>query len=236
MHVLVMAKAPVPGRVKTRLCPPCTPTGAAALAEAALADTLEAVMASGADRRVLALDGAPGPWLPAGFQVVAQCGGNFDRRLTHAWSEAGGPGIQIGMDTPQVTAALLDDALAALDAADAALGYAADGGWWAIGLRRPHLGAFHGVPMSTARTGRAQEARLRSLGLDVALLPTLADLDTVADLPAVLASGAAARTARVAAILGLVPAPAPATPAVAPAPSALAPAPAPVPPVLAPAG
>ena len=74
-HVLVMAKSPVPGRVKTRLCPPCTPAEAAALAEAALADTLEAVAACGAGRRILALDGAPGPWLPAGFEVVAQCQG-----------------------------------------------------------------------------------------------------------------------------------------------------------------
>jgi glycosyltransferase A (GT-A) superfamily protein (DUF2064 family) len=180
---------------------------AAALAEAALADTLESVAASGADRRILALDGAPGPWLPAGFDVVAQCGGSLARRLAHAWSVAGGPGIQIGMDTPQVTAADLDDALGALDTSQAALGHAADGGWWAIGLRRPEPDAFRGVPMSTARTGRAQEARLRALGLDVALLPTLVDLDTTADLPAVVASGAAARTARLAADLGLVPHP-----------------------------
>ena len=91
---------------------------------------------------------------------------------------------------------------------EAALGHAADGGWWAIGLRRPHPEAFRGVPMSTARTGRAQQARLRALGLDVALLPTLVDLDTTADLPAVVASGAAARTARLASDLGLVPVPA----------------------------
>ncbi len=205
MHVLVMAKSPVPGRVKTRLCPPCTPVEAAALAEAALADTLDAVAGSGAGRRVVALDGAPGPWLPPGFTVVAQCGGSFARRLAHAWSVAGGPGVQIGMDTPQVTAADLDHALGTLDAADAALGYAADGGWWAIGLRRPHPAAFRGVPMSTARTGRAQEARLRALGLDVTVLPTLVDLDTTADLPTVVASGAAARTARLAADLGLLP-------------------------------
>ena len=208
MHVLVMAKSPVPGRVKTRLCPPCTPVEAAALAEAALADTLESVAASGAGRRVLALDGDPGPWLPAGFEVVAQCDGSLSRRLAHAWSVAGGPGVQIGMDTPQVTAADLDHALDILDTASAALGHAADGGWWAIGLRRPEPGAFRGVPMSTARTGRAQEARLRALGLDVALLPTLVDLDTTADLAAVVASGAAARTARLAADLGLVPVPA----------------------------
>ncbi|HVF13156.1 MAG TPA: DUF2064 domain-containing protein, partial [Acidimicrobiales bacterium] len=196
-----MAKSPVPGRVKTRLCPPCTPTEAAALAEAALADTLEAVSACGAGRLLLALDGAPGPWLPPGFEVFAQSAGSFDRRLSHAWATADGPGVQIGMDTPQVAAADLDHALGTLDSAEAALGYAADGGWWAIALRRPHPDAFRGIKMSVDRTGRNQHARLRSLGLEVALLPTLVDLDTVADLPAVVAAGPTTRTARLAAHL-----------------------------------
>ncbi|MFN2507027.1 MAG: DUF2064 domain-containing protein, partial [Acidimicrobiales bacterium] len=98
-----MVKAPVAGQVKTRLCPPCTPAEAAALAAAALADTLAAVAACGATRRILALSGEPGPWLPPAFEVVAQCEGGLDRRLAHAWAVAGGPGVQIGMDTPQVT-------------------------------------------------------------------------------------------------------------------------------------
>lgn len=207
LHVLVMAKAPLPGRVKTRLCPPCTPTEAAALAEAALADTLEAVAACRATRRVIALDGAPGEWLPEGFEVLPQSGGPFDRRLADAWAATGGPGVQIGMDTPQITPAVLDGALGALDATDAALGHAADGGWWAIALRRPTPGLFTGIPMSTGRTGHDQEARLRSLGLDVTLLPTMVDLDTVADLPAVTASGTAVRTASLARTLGMVAAP-----------------------------
>lgn len=204
-HVLVMAKSPVPGRVKTRLCPPCTPAEAAALAEAALADTLEAVAACGAGRRIVALDGAPGPWLPSGFEVIPQVDGPFDRRLTAAWAVAGGPGVQIGMDTPQITAGLLDDALAALDATPAALGLAADGGWWAIALRRPDAGMFAGVPMSTGGTGEAQRRRLDQLGLDVTLLPALVDLDTIADLPAVTASGTAIRTAALARTLGVIP-------------------------------
>jgi glycosyltransferase A (GT-A) superfamily protein (DUF2064 family) len=194
-HLLVMAKSPVPGRVKTRLCPPCTPEEAAALAEAALADTLAAVAACGAGRRILALDGAPGPWLPPGFHVIAQAPGGLDRRLAAGWAAAGGPGVQIGMDTPQVTAHLLDDALATLDTAPAALGRAVDGGWWAIALRRPDARVFVDVPMSTSRTGAAQHARLRRLGLDVAPLPTLVDLDTIGDLPAVIQSGSAIHTA-----------------------------------------
>ncbi|MEA2826261.1 MAG: uncharacterized protein QOG43_700 [Actinomycetota bacterium] len=201
-HVLVMAKAPVPGRVKTRLCPPYTHAEAAALAEVALADTLEAVAACGAGRRILALDGAPGPWLPAGFEVVAQGQGSLNRRLAHAWATAGGPGVQIGMDTPQVTAADLDHALGTLDTSSAALGHAADGGWWAIGLRRADPAVFRGLPMSTAGTGRRQESRLRALGLDVALLPTLVDLDTVEALADVVEAGPDTRTARMAALLG----------------------------------
>lgn len=204
-HVLVMAKAPVPGRVKTRLCPPCTPAEAAALAEAALADTLDAVARCRAGRRIVALDGAPGPWLPQGFEVVPQVDGPFDRRLTAAWAAAAGAGVQIGMDTPQVTPELLDAALATLDASPAALGLATDGGWWALALRRPDARAFVGVPMSTGHTGADQLARLGRLGLDVAPLPELADLDTVADLPAVTAGGTAIRTESLARTLGVFP-------------------------------
>lgn len=203
-HVLVMAKAPVPGRVKTRLCPPCTPSEAAAIAEAALADTLRAVAACGAGRRILALDGAPGDWLPPGFHVVDQGGGTLAERLAYAWSLAGGPGVQIGMDTPQVTPRLLNGALAALDVAPAALGHAADGGWWAIALRRPDPAVFHRLAMSTSTTGRRQHARLRALGLDVALMPTLVDLDTAGDLPAIVAAAPDTRTAAVAGRLGLL--------------------------------
>jgi rSAM/selenodomain-associated transferase 1 len=206
LHILVMAKAPVAGRVKTRLCPPCTPEQAAALAEAALADTLDAVVACGAARRVIALDGEPGAWLPEGFEVVPQASGDFDVRLAGAWAAAGGAGVQIGMDTPQVTAALLDDALASLDRTAAALGHAEDGGWWAIGLRQPSAAVFAGIPMSTSGTGAAQERRLRSLGFSVTLLPTLVDLDTAADLAAVTSSGTAIRTASLARTLGMAPA------------------------------
>lgn len=208
MHVLVVAKAPVPGKVKTRLCPPCTPVEAAALAEAALADTLDAVAACGVGRRILALDGDPGPWLPAGFEVVPQCAGGLAERLVGAWAVAGGPGVQIGMDTPQVTSGLLEDALGSLDHAGAALGRATDGGWWAIGLRHPDAAVFRGVPMSTAGTGAAQHARLRSLGLDVAALPVLVDLDTVGDLAAVVGGAPDTRTAALAGRLGLVGTPA----------------------------
>jgi glycosyltransferase A (GT-A) superfamily protein (DUF2064 family) len=214
VHVLVLAKTPVAGRVKTRLCPPCTPTEAAEVAAAALADTLAAVVACGAGRRILALDGAPGSWIPPGFEVVAQRGDGLAERLGAAWSDAGGPGLQIGMDTPQVTPVLLDASLARLDAVMSArngtgdvavLGPAPDGGWWSIGLSRAEPAVFAGVPMSTADTGRAQRARLAELGWDVTDLPTLRDIDTMADLQAVARSIPGSRTAAVADRLGVRP-------------------------------
>jgi rSAM/selenodomain-associated transferase 1 len=192
-QVLVMAKAPQPGRVKTRLCPPCSPEQAAAVAEAALATTLAAVATSGATRRIVALDGPPGPWLPPGFDVVEQRGDGLAERLANAWAAAGDEGVQIGMDTPQVSAADLDSALETLatPGTDAVLGPARDGGWWLIGLRNPRAVAsesFAGVPMSAPNTGAAQLARLAQLGLRVSLIPWRRDVDRWADATAVAAT------------------------------------------------
>jgi glycosyltransferase A (GT-A) superfamily protein (DUF2064 family) len=222
LHVLVMAKSPRPGRVKTRLCPPCTAEEAAAVAEAALADTLEAVAACGAARTVLALDGEPGPWLPPGFDVVRQRGDTFNERLANAWADTSGPGVQIGMDTPQVTAAELDELLTHLDdgphfpshsararrstgtADPAVLGYAVDGGWWVIGWRTadPRT-VFAGIPMSASTTGRAQHTRLQALGFDVRRAEPKRDIDTVDDLAAVAATFPHLRTAGLGRELGL---------------------------------
>jgi uncharacterized protein len=200
--LIVIAKAPVAGRVKTRLCPPCTPAQAAAVAEAALADTLIAVAATPARRRLLALDGLPGPWLPGGFEVVPQPSGGLGDRLADAFARAGGPAFLVGMDTPQVTPAVLRDAVGRLADVDAVLGPAADGGYWGIGLRRPDAAVFAGVPMSTAHTGLAQRERLRALGLRVGDLPALRDVDTYADACAV-APFTAAGSAFSAAFAGL---------------------------------
>jgi hypothetical protein len=211
--VVVMAKEPRPGRCKTRLCPPATLAQAAALAEAALADTLAVVADTPADRRVLALDGRPGRWLPPGFTVLSQRGGGLDERLAAALADvaltgSGGPTLLIGMDTPQVTPRLLGAALARLlsPGVDAVLGPATDGGWWALGLRRPDPAATLGVPMSTPGTGAAQRRRLHTLGLRIADLPELRDVDVIDDAVAVAAEAPAGRFARTLAALGLAPA------------------------------
>lgn len=187
IDLVVLAKAPAPGRTKTRCTPPCLPVQAAALAAAALRDTLATVQATPARRRVLVLEGEPGPWLTPGFEVVPQRGDGLDERLDAAMSDAldrpgSTPALLIGMDTPQVTVAMLTDAAERLVAgADAVLGPASDGGYWAIGLQRRAPGAFVGVPMSTPTTGRAQHRRLRRLGLGVELLGELRDVDTWCD-------------------------------------------------------
>ena len=103
--IAVIAKAPIAGRSKTRLCPPCTPHQAAALAAAALQDTLRVVSQTPVERRLLVLHGSyPTPF---GFESIAQRGDGLAERLANAFEDAGGPLLLIGMDTPQVTPELL---------------------------------------------------------------------------------------------------------------------------------
>jgi len=194
--VLVLAKEPVPGRVKTRLQAEFSPAEAASLAACAIADTLDALRASRAARKVLVWDGNPHPW-NLEFECAAQARGSLNDRLEAAFRIAlgreCGSALLIGMDTPQVTATLLD---ADWQGADAVLGLAEDGGFWAIGLRSRDPGGsgggppgidtdpgpvFADIPMSTDRTGAAQLARLDALGLSVRLLPPLRDVDLPAD-------------------------------------------------------
>ena len=156
--LLVIAKEPVPGRVRTRLTPPCTPGEAAALAKAAVTDTLHAVLRAPARRRALVLDGAPGAWLPPGFDVVPQQAGGLDERIAAAFAHCDrGPALLVGMDAPQLTPELLSGV--GRGGHDAWFGPAVDSG--ALGLAHP--------------------------GLGVSDLPVLRDVDTAADVVAVAA-------------------------------------------------
>lgn len=185
--LIVIAKSPVAGRVKTRLTTIFTPAQAAALAQASLRDTLDTLVAAPAGRRVIAWDGAQRTWLPAGVDVVAQGGDGLDERISNALMEAlsrpsHGPALLVGMDTPQLRAADLN---LHWGDADAVLGLCPDGGFWALGLRRFHPEAVRGVPMSTPQSGQRQLGRLQSLGFRVRLLPSMRDVDTPADAAAV---------------------------------------------------
>jgi len=186
--LIVIAKAPIAGRSKTRLCPPCSPEQAASIAEAALVDTLGAVHATPAARRVLVLDGTPGPWLIEGFEVIPQRGDGLDERLASAFEDVAAAGaFLIGMDTPQVTPEDLmagTNALMAPDI-DAVLGEASDGGYWAVGLHAPDRQVFEQIAMSRSNTAALQRERFVQLGLRFAELDVLRDIDTFEDALAV---------------------------------------------------
>lgn len=201
-QLLVMAKEPVAGKVKTRLCPPCTPEQAAQLASAALADTLAAVRATPAARRVIALAGDPVPLNLSGFDVLPQRGVDLGTRLAHALADAMAgphrtrPTLLVGMDTPQLDPALLHDALEQLVATGTVLGLAADGGWWALGLSDPRVAAvLADVPMSRADTGALTAAALAGKSIRWAALPELRDVDTIEDARAVAAIAPTSRFA-----------------------------------------
>jgi len=191
--VLVMAKAPVAGQAKTRLAADLSGNRAAAaeLAAASLLDTIAACAgAVGPGRCRLAVAGelrqaAQREALHgalAGWDVVAQEGDGLDERLANALAAVPGPVVQIGMDTPQVTPAMLHRLVAALDRYDAVLAPASDGGWWALGLRSGIDGELlRGVPMSTGTTYAATYAALRSADLRIGTAPTLTDVDHLAE-------------------------------------------------------
>lgn len=213
--VLVVAKAPVAGLAKTRLCPPATPQQAAAIAAAALLDTLRAVRATPGVTPVLAYTGRFADAERAdetraalsGWRLIPQRGTGFAERLAHAHADAsallpGRPLVQIGMDTPQVSPDLLADATSELSDVDAVLGTATDGGWWLLGLRDPaQAKALVPVPMSTPDTGRLTRAALAERGLRVADTVRLSDVDTW---DAALAVAAAVPDSRFAAAIATV--------------------------------
>ena len=193
--VLVVAKAPVPGLAKTRLAASIGAEAAADVAAAALLDTLDAVAAAPVAKRIVALTGDLGAAARsaelrrrlAAFVVVPQRGAGFAERLVNAHGDAsvaadGLPVLQIGMDTPQVTADLLAECAAVLTGTDAVLGLAHDGGWWVLGIQSPiSAECLSDVAMSQQNTGTVTLAALHDTGVNVTLVEELADVDTIDD-------------------------------------------------------
>jgi rSAM/selenodomain-associated transferase 1 len=186
-QVLVLAKTPVPGRVKTRLCPPCTPEQAARVAAAALADTLDTVTAARAARRILVVEGDHPA--PPGWDRLAQRGGPLGERLANAFADAAAmPTVLVGMDTPQLSTDQLHEAFQLLGRAGAVLGHAVDGGWWLLGLRDPgDAVVLRDIVTSTPTTGAETESALLRRGLRVARVAALRDVDDAGDARAVAA-------------------------------------------------
>jgi uncharacterized protein len=180
----VFAKAPVAGRVKTRLQPAVGAEGAARLSAALLEDTLEALVATGCTAPALAVD-APEAFRGRGLPVVAQGEGDLGERLERVLSRAleQTPAVlAVGSDSPGYPAPLILQACAALQRADAVLGPADDGGFTLLGLRRCPPGLLWGLPWSRPDTLRATEARFRAAGLSVARTLRWFDVDVPADL------------------------------------------------------
>ena len=190
--MLVVAKAPIVGLVKTRLGADIGMETAADLAAASLLDSLDACVAAvGAQHCHLSLAGdlahaARGREIKAAlasWSVTEQRGADFAERLVNAHLDAG-PGlvVQIGMDTPQVTPASLITAGEDATGYDVAIGPAPDGGWWALARHDALVTrALSEVPMSTPTTYHDTVAALIAAGHSVTRTATLRDVDTIAD-------------------------------------------------------
>lgn len=191
--MLVVAKAPVAGQVKTRLGRHLGLEAAAELAAASLLDTLRACAdVGGAANCYCALTGDLDEAVRGkevrraldGWTLHRQRGRDFPTRLANAHLDMppDRPVVQVGMDTPQLTAALLTAAGELTVDHDAVLGPAPDGGWWVLALRDPSVaGPLATVAMSTAATHKDTRRALEREGLRVGTTTELRDVDTVED-------------------------------------------------------
>jgi hypothetical protein len=189
--VIVFAKAPRAGQAKTRLIAALGAEGAALLAERLLNATLDHAVA--ADIGPVQLCVTPDRTHPAfaaasrhGSVIVTEQGdGDLGERMARAFERAlatRGIALLIGTDAPQLDAAYLRAAAAALDDADAVFGPAADGGYTLVGLQRPAAGLFSGMRWSHSQVMAQTRERLAALGLRHVELPVLHDVDEPADL------------------------------------------------------
>jgi uncharacterized protein len=197
-EVAIFAKAPVPGRVKTRLVPPLTPEEAAGVARACLEATLRRFVPAVDTRFTLFLDGEADSALRAlaadlGVPIVAQVGEDLGARLKAAFSRMREDGaskvLALGSDSPTLDPSWIADAVAALDTADVVIGPTEDGGYYLIGCRGTTDGIFDEIPWSTDAVARVTLERANTLGLTVRLLPTWYDVDDIPTLQRALSEG-----------------------------------------------
>lgn len=191
-RLVIFAKAPQPGAVKTRLIPALGADGAAALARAMLAHTLQQALAAGLDAVELCMSPAPGDpaWhgvaLPAGVACTAQGEGDLGERMDRAMQRAlglpTGPVLLVGTDCPALDSGHLREAARQLAQHDAVLLPVADGGYVLVGLRAPCPALFSHMAWSTSSVAAETLQRLSALGLSVWQGPVLHDIDEAADL------------------------------------------------------
>lgn len=191
--LVVFAKAPSAGRVKTRMVPPLSSEEARGLYESLLADVLEVSAGAGEElglEPVVAVDPAEAVGdvavaAPTAFRVVGQRGADLGSRMQWALEEAaaGGatPVLLRGSDSPTLDSPLIAEAIGALHAADLVVCPDRDGGYSLVGVRRPVTDVFT-HPMSTPTVLRDTLARARARGLRTCELRARFDLDRIEDL------------------------------------------------------
>jgi len=190
-RILIFAKAPVPGRVKTRLIPALGAAGAAQLARRMLEYTLDQARDAGigpvelcASPAVSDSDWADYP-VPHGVETSGQGAGDLGQRMARASQRTLALETRvllIGTDCPGLSARHLRAAAAALENHEAALYHALDGGYPLLGLRAFHPSLFAAIPWSTSSVAELTLARMQALAWRVWLGDTLADIDEPADL------------------------------------------------------
>jgi rSAM/selenodomain-associated transferase 2/rSAM/selenodomain-associated transferase 1 len=189
--LLVFAKAPLPGKVKTRLARAMGDARAAELYRRMGKAIIEAVRGGDFETSVVysPAEGLPAirAWLGDSPRLMPQADGDLGRRMniaiTHAL-ETSGRVCLIGTDSPDLDAALVSQAFEALGETDVVLGPARDGGYYLIALSEPHSELFEEIPWSTDRVLESTLTRASAAGLAVRLLETLTDVDEPADVPA----------------------------------------------------
>lgn len=191
VQIAVFAKAPIAGLAKTRLIPALGPGGAARLQRRFTRQTLQTALAAGVGPVTLwCAPDARHRFFRAlrrttGVNCLAQTGGDLGERMHAAFQLhcPRGPLILVGTDCPALGAdRLLEAAQALRDGHDAVWAPAEDGGYVLIGLRSPQPGLFSRMPWGTPEVMRETRRRAHELGLRVAELQTLWDVDLPGDL------------------------------------------------------
>ena len=199
--LVIFAKAPIPGQVKTRLCPPLSPDEAASLHGSLVLDLLErsrdaAKLSPLKFDRFLAC--APSSEhvffkiLGERHQVrlLDQVGQDLGTRMNQTFKDVAALGYHhiliVGTDVPTLPGSLFGEALRELASHDLVLGPTLDGGYYLIGLRQPTPELFQGIPWSTDQVLSQTQVKAATLGLKTALLPTWRDVDRVEDLLALI--------------------------------------------------
>lgn len=188
--LMVVAKQPIPGQTKTRLCPPLTTSQAADLYGCFLRDTLDAMRKVPEVYRVIGFlpEDARDYFvqLAPDMELVCQRGSSLGERLdnllTGALAGEAARAVVIDSDSPTLPVNYLSRAFERLEGADVVLGPTRDGGYYLIGLKQPQPNLLHQVEMSTSHVLRDTTALAKASGLVVSLLPTWYDVDTIADL------------------------------------------------------